>query len=95
MLGCDLCIFDHKHNASTCMLHQLNLLTFFLFSAIICFSVSLSMLIFSLSDLTWSQNRFGGGLHTDCSVGIWNATALEALISVNAFLVAVELLSAK
>ena len=53
------------------------------------------MLMFSLSVLTWSQNRFGGGLQTDCSVGIWNATALEALISINAFLLAVEVLSAE
>lgn len=53
------------------------------------------MLIFSLSDLTWSQNRFGGGLQTDCSVGMWNATALEALISINAFLLAVEVLGAE
>jgi len=53
------------------------------------------MLIFSLSDLTWSQNRFGGGRQTDCSVGMWNATALEALISINAFLPADELSDAE
>ena len=48
------------------------------------------MLIFSLSDLTRSQNRLGGGLQTGCSTGIWKATALVALLVVNAFLLPFE-----
>ena len=44
------------------------------------------MLIFSLSDLSLSQKRFGGGLQTGCPMGMWKATALAALLAVNAFL---------
>ena len=49
------------------------------------------MLMFSLSELVWSQKRFGGGLQTSCPVGMWKATALVALLAVSAFLQPSEL----
>lgn len=51
-------------------------LTFFLVSAIFCFSVSWLKLTFSLPTFRWLQKRFGGGLQTCCPAGIWKATAL-------------------
>ena len=43
------------------------------------------MLMFSLPDFVWLQNRFGGGLQTGCPAGMWKATAL-VLFAVNACL---------
>lgn len=51
-------------------------LTFFLASAIFCFSASWFKLTFSLPTFCWLQKRFGGGLQTCCPAGIWKATAL-------------------
>lgn len=66
-------------------------LTFFLASAIFCFSASWFKLTFSLPTFSWLQKRFGGGLQTCCPVGIWKATAL-AFTAVNTCLDSYDLL---